>query len=179
MAALPSLPGWQALHPIAMHVAIPVLGLAPLFIVRAVVWRKAPSLPFLRTALALVAAGTILLYLAGGNASALEHFGDASFRLRAVLHEHVKLAELTRTTFTGLTVILAAIVFAPRRLNNGAARPAPAALPVVYLLLYAAGIVILAHTARQGAHLSREVEAAASGPASPHVVQVRASTNGD
>ena len=33
MAASPSLPGWQALHPIVMHIAIPVLLLAPLFIV--------------------------------------------------------------------------------------------------------------------------------------------------
>ncbi len=174
MAASPSLPGWQALHPIVMHIAIPVLLLAPLFIVLAVVWRKAPSLPFLRTALALVAAGTFFLYLAGGNASALERLGDTSFRLRAVLNEHVQLAELTRTTFAGLTVILAAIVFAPRRLHNGAARPAPAALPVVYLLLYAAGIVILAHTARQGARLSRELNAAVSAPASPRVAVGRA-----
>ncbi len=178
MAALPSLPGWQALHPIVMHIAIPVLVLAPLFIVLAVARRKAPSLPFLRTALALVAAGTIFLYLASGNAPALERLGDTSFRLRAVLNEHVELAELTRTTFTGLTVILAAIVFAPRRFHGGTARPAPAALPVVYLLLYAAGIVILAHTARQGAQLSRELDAAVSAPTSPRVVQVRTS-NGD
>ncbi len=173
MAALPSLPGWQVVHPIVIHIAIPVLVLAPLFIVLAVLWRKAPSLLFLRTALALVAAGTIFLYLAGGSASAFEFAGDSSFRLRAVLNEHVELADLTRTTFTGLTVILAAIVFAPRRLHNGAARPAPAALAVVYLLLYAAGIVILAHTAHQGAQLSRELNAAASAPASPRVAVVR------
>ncbi len=175
MAALPSLPGWQALHPIVMHIAIPVLVLAPLFIVLAVVWRKAPSLPFLRTALALVAAGTIFLYVAGGNASALEGLSNTSLRLRVVLNEHVQLARLTRTTFTGLTVILAAIVFAPRRLRNRPVWPAPAALPVVYLLLYAAGIVILAHTARQGAQLSQALDAAVSPPASPHIAQVRAS----
>jgi hypothetical protein len=176
VAALPSLPGWQALHPSAMHIAIPVLVLAPLFIVLAVALRKAPSLPFLRTALALVAAGTIFLYLTGGDASALACLGGASLHLRSVLNEHLALAELTRTTFAGLTVILAAIVFAPRRLGNGASLPPPAALPVVYLLLYLAGIVILTHTARRGVELSRELNAATSAPASPHVVAVRASS---
>jgi hypothetical protein len=173
MAALLSLPGYQTWCLIKMHLAIAMLVLAPLFVVLALVCRTTPrSLPFLRTALALVAAGTIFLYLAGG-ASALERRGDASFPLRAALQEHVALAKLTQTTFSGLTVILAAMVFAPRRRKDGTARPSPAALPLVYLLLYAAGIVILAHTACQGSRLSRELDTAASAPTPRHTVHVR------
>ncbi len=166
-----SLPGWQAVHPILIHLAIPVLLLAPLFIVLAVAWHKTPSVPLLRTALALVAAGTIFLYFAGCTAETAENVARESFRVQAVLKEHRELADITRTSFAALTVILAAILYGPRLFQKQARRVIATSLPVIYLLLYAAGVVTLAHTMRQGGLLLHEMEAQGIHQSAPTIVR--------
>jgi uncharacterized membrane protein len=155
MIALPPIPSWQGLHPLVVHFPIALLLTAPLFIVIGAL-RKRGGSPFLIAALILMTLGTAGTFLAAATGEAAGRIAERTPEISAVLERHEELAEITRITFSALTAVFAAIVLVPRILPRAAGRVVSMALPLVFLVLYAAGTVVLANTAHNGGRLVHE-----------------------
>jgi uncharacterized membrane protein len=155
MNGLPPLPSWDGLHPLIVHFPIALLFVAPLFVVLGIVLRR--SRLFLWAALLLMAIGTAGTFFAVSTGEAAGKLAERTPQINAVLERHEELAETTRIIFTALTLVFASIVVAPaalRRLQGAAFR---ITLPLVFLLFYGAGVVVLANTAHNGGRLVHEL----------------------
>lgn len=155
MPGLPPLPSWDGLHPLIVHFPIALLFVAPLFVVLGIVLRR--SRLFLWAALLLMAIGTTATFFAVSTGEAAGKLAERTPQINAVLERHEELAETTRIIFAALTLVFAAIVVAPaafRRLQGPAFR---ITLPLVFLLFYGAGVVVLANTAHNGGRLVHEL----------------------
>lgn len=155
MSGLPPLPSWDGLHPLIVHFPIALLLVAPLFIALGIILRR--SRPFLWAALLLMAIGTTATFFAVSTGEAAGKLAERTPQINAVLEHHENLAETTRIVFTVLTVLFAAIVVAPaafRRLESPTFR---VVLPLVFLLCYGEGVVVLVNTAHNGGRLVHEL----------------------
>ena len=164
MAALPLIPDWQQLHPLIVHFPTALLLIAPIFILIGILRPPASALPFLLSALLLMVIGTITSVLAISTGLAAGSQTQLPLEIQAILKHHQGLAETTALTFAALTVVFAAIVIAPRLLSRHSSRVITAALPTVFLVLYAAGAVLLVYTAHIGGRLVHEFGITATHP---------------
>lgn len=156
MIALPPIPNWQGLHPLVVHFPIALLLTAPLFIVIGAL-RKRGGSSFLIAALVLMSLGTTGTFVAAATGEAAGRIAERSPEINVVLEQHEELAETTRIAFSVLTAIFAAIVLVPPMLRRGSNRLISTALPLVFLVLYAAGALLLANTAHNGGRLVHEL----------------------
>lgn len=155
MITLPPIPSWQGLHPLVVHFPIALLLIAPLFILIGAL-RKRGS-PFLIAALVLMVLGTAGTFLAASTGEAAGRIAERSPQINAVLERHEDLAETTRIAFSVLTAIFAAIVLVPPMLRRESSRLVSTALPLAFLVFYAAGALLLANTAHNGGRLVHEL----------------------
>jgi uncharacterized membrane protein len=155
MIALPPIPSWQGLHPLVVHFPIALLLTAPLFILIGAL-RKGSGSPFLIAALILMALGTGGTFLAAATGEAAGRIAERSPEINAVLERHEELAQSTRIAFSVLTAVFAAIVLVPLRIG-APSRVVSVALPLVFLVFYAAGAVLLANTAHNGGRLVHDL----------------------
>lgn len=89
-----------------------------------------------------------------------------------MLEGHEELAQTTRLIFTALTVIFAAILFAPLLFKRSLGRKSSLALNLAFLLFYSAGTMVLVNVAHQGGRLVHEfgvraMVTSSSAPTSP------------
>ncbi len=156
MLTLPPLPNWQAIHPLLVHFPIALLLVAPLFIVTgAILGESSRAFSSMLAALALMALGTVSAFItasSGKAAGELENLPSA----RHVLELHQELAETAELAFAALTLIFACILFVPRWLNAKPTRATSTWLPLLFLLFYSTGILMLANAAHQGGRLVHE-----------------------
>lgn len=157
MFQLPPVPGWSGFHPLVVHFPIALLLVAPLFVVLGIVLPRAKTRPYLMTALLLMILGTISLFVAVETGEAAGHLAASTPQIKAVLDQHEALAETAEIIFSGLTVILAAILFIPALLHRDLSRRRLAASVMLFLVLYGAGAVVLANTAHAGGRLVHEL----------------------
>ena len=157
MLTLPPIPSWQAIHPLIVHFPIALLLIAPLFVVIGVVRRPERSFPFLLVALILMALGTVSTFVAASSGEAAGELAENMPQAKLVLEQHEELAEITEIAFSALTLIFASILFVPRLLKREPTRAISMALPLVFLMFYATGAVLLANTAHQGGRLVHEL----------------------
>ena len=157
MLTLPPIPSWQAIHPLIVHFPIALLLIAPLFIVIGVAQKAERSFPFLLVALILMALGTVSTFVAASSGEAADELAENVPHARAVLDEHEDLAETTEIAFSALTMIFASILFVPRLLQQEPTRTISTVLPLVFLVFYATGAILLANTAHQGGRLVHEL----------------------
>jgi uncharacterized membrane protein len=177
MSGLPPLPSWDGLHPLIVHFPIALLLVAPLFIVLGIVLRRGGL--FLWAALLLMAIGSTATFFAVSTGEAAGKLAERTPEINAVLEHHEKLAESTRGVFTVLTLVFAVIVLAPaafRRLREG--RVFPTVLPLLFLLLYGVGLVLLANTAHNGGRLVHELGVQALMAPGPQPVEKEAALPG-
>ena len=165
MATLPLLPDWQQLHPLIVHFPTALLLVAPIFVLIGILRPPAPALPFLLSALLLMVLGTIASYVALSTGVVAGSQTRLTPEVEAILRHHRLLAETTVLMFSALTVVFAAIVLVPRLLASQSTRVITALLPAVFLVLYAAGAVLLVNTAHMGGRLVHEFGITASHPA--------------
>jgi hypothetical protein len=92
--------------------------------------------------------------VASGHAAA--ELVEQDGTVRAVLERHAELGEMTRNVFTTLAVVFAAFVFTPTPLKRPLSRGVTAGLGLLFLSLYAAGALLIANAAHQGARLVHE-----------------------
>lgn len=161
MLLFPPVPDWQAIHPLVVHFPIALLLVAPLFIVLGATRRPERSFPFLLSALLLMALGTGSAFLAAASGEAASKVVETAAGGGSVMDQHEELAATTELAFSALTLIFAAIVLAPRMLKRTPSRAISMALPAVFLLFYATGVISLVNTAHQGGRLVHELGARA------------------
>ena len=157
MVHLSSLPPWQALHPVVVHFPIALLLVAPLFVVIGAAWFGEKARSFLLAALVLIALGTAGTFVAQATGDAASKVAFRSAQINLVLENHEELAETTSILFSVLTVIFAAIVLGPGLMKWRDNRTLTTALPLTFLVLYAAGAVLLINTAHDGGRLVHEL----------------------
>ncbi|MFN8587005.1 MAG: DUF2231 domain-containing protein [Candidatus Eisenbacteria bacterium] len=156
MQLLPPFPSFSGLHPLVVHFPIALLLVAPLLVVAAMAWRTLQR-GLLVAALALMVVGTAATWLAvATGAEAGEKAEQGGARIEAVVEQHEELAETTRNVFTLLTLVFAALVFAPSVLKRGLDRMPLTAAHAVFLVLYAGGAIFLVNTAHQGGRIVHE-----------------------
>jgi uncharacterized membrane protein len=156
MTTIPLIPEWQQMHPLIVHFPIAILLVAPVFILVGILRPPESSPPFMFSALSLMATGAIASIVAVRTGLAARSQVQQTQDLSEILQQHQNLAETTCLTFCVLTVVFAAIVVIPRPFSRQLSRVITTTLPAVFLLLYAAGAVLLTNTAHTGRCLVHE-----------------------
>jgi uncharacterized membrane protein len=157
MLTLPPLPNWQAIHPLIVHFPIALLLVAPLFMVIGTLRKPDRSFQFMLVALILMALGTVGTFIAASSGEAAGELSENLPQAKVVLERHQELAETTEIAFAALTLIFGSILFVPRLLKSQPSRATSTVLPLVFLLFYATGAIMLANTAHQGGRLVHEL----------------------
>ncbi len=177
MFQLPPIPGWDGLHPLIIHFPIALLFAAPVFVVLGAVLSPRKGRPMLYAALLLMVLGTVSIFFAVETGEAAGKLADRNPEINAMLEHHEALAERTRLTFSILTVVFAGILAVPIIRKREPKRVATTILPLVFLAVYGAGMVVLANTADHGGRLVHELGVHALIP--PDASHAQASTPGE
>lgn len=143
------------MHPLLIHFPIALLLVAPILVILGLVLQK-QSKGLMIAAFVLMALGTVGTYMAVATGEAAGEVAERVPGVEAVLERHEELAETTRTIFTALTVVFAAILFAPSLFKRSLGRKIAATVTIAFLLFYAAGAIVLANVAHQGGRLVHE-----------------------
>jgi uncharacterized membrane protein len=167
MIQFPPIPSWDALHPLIIHFPIALLLVVPFLIVVGALRPPERGQTILYVAMGLMIAGTLGTFLAVASGEAAGRLAERTPQIDAVLERHEELAEATRITFSVLTVVFAAILLVPRTLGKFSGRLISTALPLVFLLFYGAGVLLLTNTAHNGGRLVHEFGVKAAVKSSP------------
>ena len=156
MIQMPVIPPWEGLHPVIVHFPIALLLITPLLVIVGALLTPEKGRIVLYTALGLMLMGTLGTFFAAATGEAAGKLAERTPQVAAVLERHEELADATRTVFAGLTLIFAAIVITPKVFRKLPGRLVTTALPLVFLLFYGAGMLLLANTAHNGGRLVHE-----------------------
>ena len=167
MIQFPPIPSWDALHPLVIHFPIALLLVVPFLIVVGALVPPERGRAILYVALALMIAGTLGTFLAVATGEAAGRIAERTPQIDAILEHHEQLAEATRVAFSVLTVVFAAILLIPVILKKTSNRLVSTALPLAFLVLYGAGILLLTNTAHNGGRLVHEFGVRAAVKPSP------------
>lgn len=156
MIALPPIPSWEGLHPLIIHFPIVLLLVAPILILIGALLPPERGRTVLYTALALMIVGTLSTFIAAATGEAAGKLAQRTPQINAVLERHEELADMTRGVFSFLTIIFAGISLAPVAFPKLSGRVVATVLPLVFLLLYGVGAILLINTAHNGGRLVHE-----------------------
>ncbi len=157
MIQMPIIPPWEGLHPLIVHFPIALLLVTPIVVLVGALLKPEHGRTLLYVALGLMLLGTVGTFLAAATGEAAGKLAERNPQVDAVLERHEELADATRAVFSGLTIIFAAIVFAPRLSRKLSGRMVTTVLPLLFLLFYGAGTLLLANTAHNGGRLVHEL----------------------
>ncbi len=157
MFQLPPIPGWEGLHPLIIHFPIALLFIAPVFIVIGVLLGPTKGRGVLYSAFLLMALGTVSIFFAVATGEAAGKIAERTPEINAMIEHHESLAETTRIVFSVLTVLFAGILAVPVLRKRAPGRVAATVAPLVFLVAYGAGMVVLANTADHGGRLVHEL----------------------
>ena len=168
MALLSALPNWNALHPLVVHFPVALLLVAPLFVLIGALWPRRTNLAFLGCALILMSLGTAGTFVAQSTGEAASRATVQAPALAALIEQHEDLAEATGWVFLSLTTIFAVMLYGLVLVQKRGQPAIARYLPVIYLVLYMAGAVLLIQTAHRGGQLVHQfgVHATMAGEAS-------------
>jgi len=159
---------WNELHPLVVHFPIALLLVAPLFVLMGALWPRRTGLYFLGCALILISVGTLAIFVSLSTGEASSKAIVQTPALASLIGQHEDLAETTAWVFLSLTAIFSAIFYGLVLVQKKGESPLARSLPLIYLVLYVAGAVLLVQTAHRGGQLVHEfgVHAEVSGQAS-------------
>jgi uncharacterized membrane protein len=156
MFNLPPWPGFDRLHPLVVHFPIALFLVAPVFVIAAILlWRQ--RIAMIGSAATLLVLGAAGLFVTVASGEAAGEVAQRSAAVNAVLERHEELAETTRVVFTVLTALLVVTFVAAIWLKERIKRPAFTIGLLVYVLVYAASLLLLVNTAHQGGRLVHEL----------------------
>lgn len=156
MFDLPSIPTWEALHPLVVHFPIALLLSVPIFVVIGAALSPSKGRPYLIAAMVLLLAGTASILVAVETGEAAGELAERATAIQRVLENHQSLAESTRSVFSVLSLIFVVLMTVPWLLKKANTRLATTILPLAFLVLYSAGVHLLVHTAHNGGRLVHE-----------------------
>lgn len=156
MLHFPPIPSWDGLHPLIIHFPIALLLIAPIFVVIGAALSPAKGRPYLIAAMLLLLAGTASIYVAVQTGEAAGKLAERSAGIDLVLENHEALAERTQAVFSVLSVIFVALMAVPWLLKRADTRLTTTILPLAFLVLYSAGVLLLVNTAHNGGRLVHE-----------------------
>jgi uncharacterized membrane protein len=165
MPQFPPIPTWDSLHPLVIHFPIVLLLLSPLFILISAMLSPPKGRPYMTGALIILLLGTLSLFVASATGEAAATLADRGGAVDAVLAAHEHLASETEIVFTALCVVLVGMVVLPRFFYNQETRLISTFLPLAFLVLYSAGILLVVNTADEGGRLVHEFGVRAMIPA--------------
>jgi len=167
MFQFPQIPSWDALHPLVIHFPIALLLIAPIFVLLGALLQPAKGRPYLLAATVLLLLGTAGTFIAVETGEAAGEIAERTAGVQQVLETHESLAERTRAVFSILSIIFIALVAFPMWVKKADHRMSTTVLPLAFLVLYSAGILLLLNTAHNGGRLVHEfgVRAMVSAPA--------------
>jgi len=154
--SFPSIPGWDGIHPLMVQFAIVLLTVAPLFLLVSLFSQKAWR-TWAGGALLLMALGTLASWLAVGSGHAAGQLVDKSGAVAPMLAGHEALGILTRNLFTGLTLVLAGLVFVPAMLKKPLPNPVRIGACALFLVMVLGSTLVIANTADRGGRLVHEL----------------------
>jgi len=157
MIQLPPLPSWDGLHPLIVHFPIALLLVAPIFLVLGALLSPPKGKSFLAAALLIMLLGTMSTFVAVETGEAAAQLAERTDQGNLVLKQHQELAETTRVVFAALTLLFGAIIYGARLWQRVPTRLSTTVLPMLFLVLYGAGAVILINTAHNGGRLVHEL----------------------
>ena len=148
----PPIPPWSGLHPPVVHLPIALLIVAPIFVLLSL------AVPRLRQGFAASALMLMILGWLGASLAVLTGESAARFvqetpAISKVLHEHIKLAGITRAVFTLLIVLYGPFLAFPFYRDASFPRKLDLSLHAAFLAAYLGGMLLLANTADRGGHL--------------------------
>ena len=153
MPDFPAIPTWDSLHPLLIHFPIVLLLLSPLFILISAVLKPPRGRPYMNGAILILAIGTISLFAASATGRAAAALADRGGPVDAVLAAHQDLASESEIVFSALLIVLVGMVVLPNVLSRHETRLTSTWLPLAFLVLYSAGILLLVNTAHAGGRL--------------------------
>lgn len=165
MFSLPTLPTWDAVHPIAVHLPIGVLAAAPALLLLSMCFgRVNKGIAGATLILLLIGAAGCVLATATGEAAAdvIAPTGDAAI----ILDQHEDLGELTRNLFLGLAGLYLLILLVAAALKDRLKPTGWVAAHLLYLLIYGVSMLALINTGHLGGRLVHQykIRAAIAGP---------------
>lgn len=140
---------WSAMHPEVSHFPIVLLVVAPVFVLLAL-WRRAQRTTLMAVAAGLLLAGTLSVYLSASSGDEAKKQAPETAEVKAAVEHHESLASVARAVFTGLSVLLLALLYGPRLAKRTLQPRTATALTVVFLVLYLAAVVVLLDAAHSG-----------------------------
>jgi len=156
MFQLPPVPSWDGLHPLIIHFPIGLLLVAPVFILLGALVEPRRGRMFLIAALVLLLLGTGAIFFAVQTGEAAGKLAERTPEINAVLEHHEQLAERSKLVFSVLTFVLALVIFFPALIRREIPRWAYVAMPLVFLVFYGGGMLLLTNTAHNGGRLVHE-----------------------
>ena len=152
MFHMPPYPGWDGLHPIVLHFPIVLLLVAPLLVMAGLVVSRHRN-GFYLSALVLMVLGTVAAYVAVSTGEAAAQVADRTPEINRVLSQHQSQADRVRLVFTVLTLVWLAIMLVFHFISHQLAGWLKLAVPLVFLVCYLPGMLILTNMAHLGGRL--------------------------
>ncbi len=156
MIQLPPMPSWDGLHPLIIHFPIALLLVAPVFVLVGAALAPAKGRAYHIAALILMLLGTASVFVAVKSGEAAGKLAERTPEINAVLERHSGLAETTSYTFAALTIGFAVLLGGARLLRRHESRVVTTVIPLVFLVAYSAGVLLLVNTAHNGGRLVHE-----------------------
>jgi uncharacterized membrane protein len=153
MPQFPPIPTWDSLHPIVIHFPIVLLLLSPLFILISAILPPPSGRPYMFTAVIILLLGTGSLFVAAESGKAAAELAERGGPVDAILAVHEDLATETEIVFSGLSAVLLIMVLLPTLSQRQETRLTTTFLPLSFLVLYCAGILMVVNTAHEGGRL--------------------------
>lgn len=157
---IPPLPSWPGSHPLIIHLPLGLLPVAPVLILLGLVFQKCGR-AYWWSAFTMMAIGTVGAWLAVASGGAAWELAIKSGEVGKVLEHHEALAFLTRIVFTALTLLYLVVLLGPAASKKELSRRANWGIQGPFLLLYAAGLIVLAQAGHEGARAVHEFGALA------------------
>jgi len=152
----PSIPSWDAMHPLIIHFPIVLLLLAPIPILLAAILRPPRNRAAMVVALAAMLLGTTSLFLAASSGEKAAELAERGGSVDAVLSAHEELASRTEIVFSALSLLFVAIFLWPKLRRSPETCTTSTIAPILFLGFYALGIAYLVSTAHAGGRLVHE-----------------------
>lgn len=155
MFSLPPIPAWNAAHPILVHFPIALLLITPALVLLALIFRpQAKGLSL--AALAVMGFGVLGAVLAAASGEEAAEAMTLSPAAKAVLEQHEDLGEMARNIFAGLWGVLAVVTLITFRAAGSEGKRVAVVGSLLFLLLSAAGSLVLVNAGHQGGRLVHE-----------------------